>query len=465
LPAVESFGVEPVPDELRTAGWRDLFAINFTFFLNPVMYVLGALAVEEGGLPLAWAIAAMVLGQLLAFACLVVVAEPGVDDGLPGQVAMRATFGYWGARILTSPYRLVASTYWFAAQALAGALGLQAVIQAMSGTHVSLVPIAIGLGLVQATLAVFGFDVMRYVLRIVLPLSLALTGVLLGLYFTSDDPSFAPSTVFHSSAQHLTWVGFATFVTVMCGSSLTLVTNIADFCRYTPTRRDMRIGFLASALSSAAVTTFVGGYAAVATGKTNPFVAVVDLTSSTPLLLLLFVAIVVQGTAANVGNLYMSGLSLVNSIPRFGRFRATLAVAATAVCLSALPDVVNRASTWITHLGNVAAPLTGVILADYLVARRRRLDVPALFDPAGRYRYLRGVNPAAFGAVALGVAVYYALPQTSVKVVWGIGVAAVAYQALRRVQERLAAPLAPTTPRSGQFAPRPNAESIRLRRS
>ena len=147
MPAVESFGVEPVPDELRTARWRDLFAINFTFFLNPVMYVLGALAVEQGGLPLAWAIAAMVLGQALAFACLVVVAEPGVDDGLPGQVAMRATFGYGGARVLTSPYRVIASTYWFAAQALAGALGLQAVIQAMGGGHVSLVPMALALGL------------------------------------------------------------------------------------------------------------------------------------------------------------------------------------------------------------------------------------------------------------------------------------------------------------------------------
>ena len=99
MPAVEHYGIEPIPRELRTAGWRDLFAINFTFFLNPVMYVLGALAVLEGGLPLRWAIAAMVAGQALAFGFLVVVARPGVDDGLPGQVAMRATFGILGARL------------------------------------------------------------------------------------------------------------------------------------------------------------------------------------------------------------------------------------------------------------------------------------------------------------------------------------------------------------------------------
>jgi hypothetical protein len=103
MPGVEAYGVEPIPDELRRVGWRDLFAINFTFFLNPVMYVLGALAVVAGGLPLPWALAAMVLGQAIAFACLVPIAQAGVDYGLPGQVAMRGSLGFWGARVLSSP--------------------------------------------------------------------------------------------------------------------------------------------------------------------------------------------------------------------------------------------------------------------------------------------------------------------------------------------------------------------------
>jgi nucleobase:cation symporter-1, NCS1 family len=435
MPGVEAYGVEPIPDELRTTGARDLFAINFTFFLNPVMYVLGALAVVVGGLPLPWAVLAMVLGQALAFACLVPIAQAGVDYGLPGQVAMRASLGFWGARLLSSPYRVVASTYWFAAQALAGALGLQAVIEAMGGGHVSLVPMALGLAAFHAVLAVLGFDVMRYVLRVVLPLSVALTGVLVALYLNAGDHRYDVGRVWRSPDQHLTWTGFATFVTVMCGASLTLVTNVADICRYTPTRRQMRIGLTASALLAAAVTTFVGGYAAAATGKTNPFVALVDLTSSTPLLVVLALAIVVQGIAANITNTYTSGLSLVSSIPSLGRLRATVLVAAAAVVLSGFPSFVDHAQRWITHLGNVAAPLTGVILADYLLVQRTRLDVPALFDPGGRYRYLNGVNAPALAAVAIGVGVYYAVPHAWLKVAWGLGVGAVAYLALRRLQQ------------------------------
>src|SRR5215471_9927744 len=164
MPAVEAYGVEPIPAELRTVGWRDLFGINFAFFLNPVMYLLGAFAVVDGHLPLPWAIGATVFGQAIAYAALVVVAQPGVDYGLTGQVAMRATLGYWGSRLLSSPYRVVAATYWFAAQALAGGLGIQALLEALTGTHVRLVPISLCLAGFHAVLAVLGFDVMRWLL-------------------------------------------------------------------------------------------------------------------------------------------------------------------------------------------------------------------------------------------------------------------------------------------------------------
>jgi cytosine/uracil/thiamine/allantoin permease len=190
------------------------------------------------------------------------------------------------------------------------------------------------------------------------------------------------------------------------------------------------------------VTTFVGGYAAAATGETNPFIAVTDLTSSKALLVLLLAAIVVQGIAANITNVYTAGLSLVNSVPRLGRLWATIVVGAIALTLSAFPDFVNHAQRWVTHLGNVAAPLAGVVLADYVVLKRQQIDVPALFDPAGRYRYLNGVNVTAIVAVGIGVAAYYMVPADWVKVVWGIGGGATSYLALAWLRADLAPRLA-----------------------
>ena len=225
----------------------------------------------------------------------------------------------------------------------------------------------------------------------------------------------------------------------MCGSSLTLVTNVADLCRYTPTRRDMQIGLVSSALLSAAVTTFVGGYAAAASGDTNPFVAVSRLTSNELLLVLLLAAIVVQTLAANLTNVYTAGLSLVNTAPSLGRLQATILAAVAAVTLSAFPSFIEEAQTWVTHLGNVAAPLAGVVLADYLIRKRQRIDVDALFDPDGRYRYLKGINVEALVAVACGVALYYALSHAWLKVAWGLGAGAGMYLVLVAAV-RLAAP-------------------------
>jgi purine-cytosine permease-like protein len=189
----------------------------------------------------------------------------------------------------------------------------------------------------------------------------------------------------------------------------------------------MRIGYVASALAAATVTTFVGGYAAAATGEVNPFVAVSQVTSVSFLLVLMLAAIVVQGIAANVTNVYTAGLSVVNSVPRLGRVWATVAAACLAVALSAFPDFIERAEDWVTHLGNVGAPLAGMVVAEYAIVQRMRIDVPALFDARGRYAYTGGVNAAGVIAVATGIVVYYVAPVASVKVVWGAASAAVAY--------------------------------------
>ncbi|HKY26181.1 MAG TPA: cytosine permease, partial [Gaiella sp.] len=433
MPEVERYGVEPVPVAERTVGWHDLFAINFTFFLNPVMMVLGALAVLESGLPLLWALVATLVGQALAYLALTIVAQPGVDDGLPGQVAMRASFGGLGARALTSPYRVIASVYWFAAQALTAAFGVQAIAVALADVRPSLVPTALAIAVVQAGVAALGFDVMRWLLRIVLPLSVATAGLLLALWLVSDETDYAVGRVLESPEQELTWVGFATVVTVMCGSSLTLVTNIADLTRYTRSRRDMRIGLVGSTLAATATTTLVGGVYAVGSGETNPFVAASELTSNDAVLSILLLAIVVLTFAANVTNVYTGGLSLVSSLPSLGRVVATALVGVAAIVLSGFPSLIEEAQSWVTHLGNVAAPLTGVVLADYLVRQRGRIEVAALFDPAGRYRYLRGVNVEAVAAVAAGIAVYYAVPDAWVKVAWGAGAGAAVYLALTSV--------------------------------
>ena len=45
---VEQFGIEPVPEERKTAGWFDLFSIMFNFLINPGIMLSGGLMVAAG---------------------------------------------------------------------------------------------------------------------------------------------------------------------------------------------------------------------------------------------------------------------------------------------------------------------------------------------------------------------------------------------------------------------------------
>src|ERR1700733_2963567 len=61
---VEQFGIEPVPPELKTVRWLDIFSIIFGFALNPGSMLVGGLAVISG-LSFLGAVGAITAGVLL----------------------------------------------------------------------------------------------------------------------------------------------------------------------------------------------------------------------------------------------------------------------------------------------------------------------------------------------------------------------------------------------------------------
>jgi cytosine/uracil/thiamine/allantoin permease len=69
-------------------------------------------------------------------------------------------------------------------------------------------------------------------------------------------------------------------------------------------------------------------------------------------------------------------------------------------------------------LGNVFSPIAGVLIADYLLVKRGRIDLVALFEPNGSYWYWKGVNPVAVVWTALGFLAYmFVIPAEWIRVV------------------------------------------------
>ncbi|CAK7235703.1 hypothetical protein SCUCBS95973_009357 [Sporothrix curviconia] len=85
--------------------------------------------------------------------------------------------------------------------------------------------------------------------------------------------------------------------------------------------------------------------------------------------------------------------TLACNIPDFSRYARTNR--GQYVQLPFIPTVYT--------LGMLLAPIAGIMAADYWVVKCRHVDVPALYDPHGRYRYRGGVNWRALLTLLLAI--------------------------------------------------------------
>src|SRR5262249_37856382 len=59
--------------------------------------------------------------------------------------------------------------------------------------------------------------------------------------------------------------------------------------------------------------------------------------------------------------------------------------------------------TWLVGYSSLLGAVGGILIADYFVLRRTRLDLPGLYRPGGQYWYTLGFNPVALGSLVAGI--------------------------------------------------------------
>src|SRR5215468_1758227 len=208
---VEQFGIEPVPPELKTVRWHDIFSIIFGFALNPGSMLVGGMAVVSG-LSFWGAVGAITSGVLLATIAYTITATVGVDYGLPGQVSMRMVYGLRGSKWVPSFLRTIASTYWFAYQTVAGSLAVVAILDRWTGTPHSLVAVSITFAILQAIVAIIGYDSLKHLSRMALPFKIVILTYVIWLMATSGLPHFSVPEVlaYPGNPEKANWLLFVT---------------------------------------------------------------------------------------------------------------------------------------------------------------------------------------------------------------------------------------------------------------
>src|SRR5437867_8311378 len=381
-----------------------------------------------GGMNWWQAILTIFLGNLIVLIPMVLNAHAGTHYGIPFPVYCRASFGTKGANIPALLRALVACG-WFGIQTWIGGNAIYKILAVFVPSLASAPVNSFGITFPQFLCFLFFWginmlvvykciDCIRWLLNIKAPLLIALGLVLLfwayhragGFGHILSQPSaLAPGQ--RKSGQFFAFVFPA--LTGMIGFWATLSLNIPDFSRYAVSQRDQVLGqalglpltmalysFIGVAVTSA--TTIIYGQTIwdpvdVLTRFTNPVVLVVAMVA-------LCIATLATNIAANVVS---PANDFAHLAPRHISFRLggliTGLIGVLMMPWKLVADPNGYIFTWLIAYSALLGPIGGILIADYFVYRRRRLNLPALYREQGEYRFTGGFSLVALVAFILGV--------------------------------------------------------------
>jgi NCS1 family nucleobase:cation symporter-1 len=371
----------------------DFFVLWGSLGAGLLVMLAGTLLVP--GLGLGAALAAIVVGTLLGNILLLVPAVIGSDHGVPTMVALRPTLGIRGS-YLPSFVNVVQLVGWTAFELIIMATAASAITERLFGISVyglwllalALLCTALAIGgplvVVRAWLETFG-------IWLLLATTAYLTyyllnnyglGVLMAQPGEGDLPF--PLAVDLVVALPLSWLPLA-----------------ADYNRFARSTRAASLGtYLGFFVTN--IWFFALGAVAVLALQTQDLIAsIMALTIGGVALII----ILVDETDNTFADIYSAAVSTRNFLSGISHWKlATFFGVAGFIVAILLP--IERYETFLLLLGSVFAPLFGVVAVDYLLLRRRHLDVQALYDKSGAYGYHKGFNGYALFCWVIGVAIY-----------------------------------------------------------
>ena len=379
----EQFGLEAVPASLKHSTWKEYAIIAFAFSVNAGNFLIPALAVTQGNLPWLMAFVAVWIGAILAFLCVSALAIPGALYGLPGQYILRAFVGSWLATKIASPIRGLTSLYWFSVQTIGGTYILQAVVFNFFNLRIPFTLLAIIIASLMAYLALVGYDAVKKVTRLFLPILILGQGLMLFVIFTE-----VPVTIVNSSSEEtMNWGVFFFYMSLAFVQFVSGVSASSDMTRYAKSARQGFYGMFLGNSAGYFMTALIGTLVAAYFHSTNPFVALNDATPNLFIGIIITLSGLLAMISINIGNAYTGGFSLLNTWPALGRIKSALLFGVVGIILSCFPRLSTEAASIISILGAGIVPLSAIIVVDYIWIKKRSISEEQLINVvSGSYK-------------------------------------------------------------------------------
>lgn len=390
------------------------------------------------------------LGSLVIFALMNLIGWAGEKTGVPYPVLARASFGVWGAN-LPALVRALVAIFWYGAQTAAASGALvallirsDALLEFHKTTHwlghsgLEVICYVIMWAL-QLLIIQKGMETVRkfqdwagpavWVAMLVLAVGLVLKAG--GFSFEHGIPmdvlldktrdagvAGQPGSFWALMAVGATWITYFA----------ALYLNFCDFSRYATNREAVTRGNLWGLPVNLLLFSLVAGVTTIAAFQVYGEVLLhpEQISAKFDSWVLAAIAALTFAVATLginvVANFVSSAFDISNVFPNQIDFKkGGYIAAAIALVLYPFAPWEGNAAAFVNAIGATMGPLLGIILVDYYLVARGRVNVQALYEEHGEYRYQGGWNVNALLATGAGAVFSTILPNftTLLPAWWG----------------------------------------------
>ena len=380
----------------------------------------------DAGMDWKQALFTILLGNIIVLVPILLNSHPGTKYGIPFPVFARASFGTFGSN-LPALMRALVACGWFGIQAWIGG-------EAVQTLFASVIPgwaIMLGGGFLGHTttewlsfmlfwglnIAIIyrGMNLLRLVENWAAPFVLVMTAALVGWAYDAADgmgPLLAQKSRFADFDSF--WKVFVPSLTGMVGFWATLSLNMPDFTRFGRSQREQAIGQTVALPTTmfvfAAMGVFITSATTVIYGQPiwDPIKLVAKFDSPVVIAISMFTVVVATLSVNIAANVVSPANDFANAFPRFISFKTGGLITGILGILMQpwrlLADPSGYIFTWLVGYSGGLGSIGGVLIADYWIVRRTRLNLEDLYLTHGEYHYRGGWNPAGVAAMLTGCA-------------------------------------------------------------
>lgn len=423
-----SADMAPTTIAQRRWGTKDIAALWISMSACIPTYMLASSLITVG---MNWwqAVLTIFLGNTIVLIPMVLNAHAGTKYGIPFPVYCRSSFGVLGANIPALLRALVACG-WFGIQTWIGGWAIYKILAVYFPGWEQMPKVVLGISVPQLICFLFfwalnmlviyrGIESIRLLLNIKAPL-LIILGLLLLFWAYRRADGFGP--ILHQPSAFAPggakagqfWTFFFPALTANIGFWATLSLNIPDFSRYAFSQKDQIVGQALGLPTTMGLYSFIGVAVTSATmviyghAIWDPVELLAKFDHGAVLIVAMF-ALCLATLATNIAaNVVSPANDFAHMAPKRISFRTGGLITGVIGILiqpwKLIADPTGYIFKWLIAYSSLLGAVGGILIADYFVIRRTRLDLPGLYERGGPYWYSGGFNPRAIIALLLGIA-------------------------------------------------------------